>query len=122
MARARVPAPSSQLQRREAEQREDDREDHEARDHLRLAPADQLEVVVERRHAEQPLSARRLEVADLQDDGERLEEEDAADDRQEQLLLDQDRDEPERGAERERAAVAHENLGGGRGLPQGTAA
>ena len=47
---------SSQLQRRQAEEREDDRDDHEARDHLRLLPADQLEVVVQRRHPEHPLA------------------------------------------------------------------
>ena len=45
-------ASSSQFQRRQAEQREDDRDDQEAGDHLRLAPANQLEVVVERRHLE----------------------------------------------------------------------
>ena len=38
--RRRVPTPSPQLQRRQAEQREDDRDDQEARDDLRLAPAD----------------------------------------------------------------------------------
>ena len=31
-------------------------DDQEARDHLRLAPADQLEVVVERRHLEDALA------------------------------------------------------------------
>ena len=42
---------------------------------------------------------------------ERLEHEDAADDHQQQLLLDQDRDGAERAAERQRADVAHEDLG-----------
>ena len=32
-------------------------DDHEAGDHLRLAPADQLEVMVQRRHPEHPLAA-----------------------------------------------------------------
>ena len=54
--------------------------DHEARDDLRLAPADQLEVVVERRHPEDALAGQ-LERADLDDDRQRLEDEDAADDR-----------------------------------------
>ena len=58
--RRSVVASSSQLQRGEAEQGEDDREDEEPRDDLRLAPADQLEVVVERRHPEDAL-ARELE-------------------------------------------------------------
>ena len=53
-----APGTSSQLQRRQAEEREDDREDHEARDDLRLAPADQLEVVVDRRHPEDALAGR----------------------------------------------------------------
>src|SRR5687768_18191259 len=39
---------------------------------------------------------------DLHDHRERLEHEDAADDREQQLLLDQDRDGAERAAERER--------------------
>ena len=44
------------------------------------------------------------------DDRQRLEHEDAADDHQQQLLLDQDRDGAERGAERQRSDVAHEDL------------
>ena len=48
---------SPQLQRRQAEEREDDRDDQEARDDLRLAPADQLEVMVQRRHLEDALAA-----------------------------------------------------------------
>src|SRR4051812_42078628 len=43
---------SPQLQRRQAEQRKNDPDDHEPGDDLRLAPADQLEVVMERRHPE----------------------------------------------------------------------
>src|SRR5436309_3541474 len=46
---------SSQLQRRQAEQRKYDRHDDEPRDHLRFAPADQLEVMVQRRHLEHSL-------------------------------------------------------------------
>ena len=40
-----VPTPSPQLQRRQAEERKDDRNDEKTGDDLRLAPADQLEVV-----------------------------------------------------------------------------
>ena len=42
----------------------------------------------------------------------------AADDRQQQLLLDQDRDRAERAAERQRSDVAHEDLGGVRVVPE----
>ncbi len=100
------------LQRRQTEQRENDSHDHEARDHLRLAPAAQLEVVMQRRHAEDALPAGRLEVADLQHDRGGFEQEHAADQHQQQLLLDQDRDDAERGAQRQRSDVAHEDLGG----------
>ncbi len=51
-----------------------------------------------------------LERADLDDDGQRFEHEDAADERQQELLLDQDGDRAQRAAERERADVAHENF------------
>src|SRR5690606_20335612 len=99
----------SQLQGREREERADERDDPEADDDLRLGPAEQLEVVVDRRHAEDPLPAE-LEGADLEDHRERLDDEDAADDRQDERLLARERDDAERGAERERADVAHEHL------------
>src|SRR5207244_2915663 len=92
--------PSPQLQRRQAEQRKDDGHDQEAGDDLWLAPPDQLEVMVNRRHLEHAL-ARELEGRDLDDHRERFDDEDAADNRQEQLLLDEDRDRAERAAQRE---------------------
>src|ERR1700742_3742319 len=42
--------PSTQLQSRKAQQREQYRDDQEAEDYLRLLPARHLEVVVKRRH------------------------------------------------------------------------
>src|SRR6185436_12574791 len=45
---------SPQLQRGEAEQGEDHRDDQKAGDDLRLAPADQLEMVVDLRHLRHP--------------------------------------------------------------------
>src|SRR5437868_5563510 len=110
-------ARSSQLQGGETEQREDDREDHEPRDDLRLAPADELEVVVQRRHSEDALAGE-LEGSDLQHDRRRLDDEDAADDDEDEFLLDEQRDGPERAAERERADVAHEDVGGVRVVPE----
>src|SRR5262245_24008554 len=58
---------SPQLQRGQAEEREDHRRDQESRDDFRLAPADQFEVVVKRRHLEDALP-RELERRDLDDD------------------------------------------------------
>ena len=49
-----------QLQRCQTQQRENDRDDLESRDHLRLGPADELEVMVNRRHAKHAF-ARELE-------------------------------------------------------------
>src|SRR5262245_51512217 len=79
---------SSEFQRGEAEEREDDRENHEPRDDLRLAPADELEVVMERRHPENALP-RRLERRDLDHDRRGFDHEDAADNHQYEFLLDE---------------------------------
>ena len=49
---------SSQLERAERDQRAEDRDDPEADDDLRLGPAQQLEVMVDRRHAEDALAPR----------------------------------------------------------------
>src|SRR5215831_20028738 len=91
-----------QLQRREAEEREDDRENQKSRDDLGLRPADELEMVMERRHLEHALAAPKSVRSHLNDHGRRFHHEDAADDRQQQLLLDQDRHGAKRAAERER--------------------
>src|SRR5579862_491668 len=102
-------AASAELQRREREQRTDDRDDPEADDDLRLGPAEELEVVVDRRHAEDALPPQ-LERHHLADHRQRLDDEDAADDQQHELLARDERDDPERRAECERADVAHEHL------------
>src|SRR5271154_6040263 len=60
--------PSPQLERGEAGDREDRGDDPEADDDGRLLPALLLEVMVERRHAEDAL-ARELEARDLHDHG-----------------------------------------------------
>src|ERR1044071_9254399 len=109
--------PSPQLQRRQAEQRKDDSHDQKARDHLRLAPSDQLEVMVDRGHLEHALTCE-LEGSNLDDDGQRFDDEHAADDGEQQLLLDQDSDGAERSAERERSNVSHEDVGGVRVVPK----
>src|SRR5262249_11285909 len=82
---------SPQLERRDRGEREDERHDEEADDDLRLLPPDELEVVVEGSHAEDPL-ARQLEGGDLEDHRHRLGHEHPAHHHQEQLLLDEDGD------------------------------
>ena len=59
-----------------------------------------------------------LKDADLEDHRQRFEHEHAADDRQQQLLLDQYRDGSECAAERERTDVAHEYFGRIRVVPK----
>src|SRR6185503_5924810 len=108
---ASSPMPSPQLQRRQTEQRKDDRRDQKTGDDLRLAPSDQLEVVMERRHLEHTFAGE-LEGGDLDDHRHPLEHEDAADDRQQQFLLDENGHGAERAAQGQRTDVAHENLGG----------
>ena len=85
----RIPLP--QLQRCEGKESKHQRRDPEASDDLRLFPSLQLEVVVNRRHAEDSLTPR-LKRYDLNDDGERFQHENAANERQQQLLLDDDSD------------------------------
>ncbi len=67
-------------------------------------------MVVDGRHQEDALAGE-LEGDHLDHHRERLDHEDAADHREQDLLADQHRDGAERAAERERAHVAHEELG-----------
>ena len=64
----------------------------------RNAPSDQLEVVMERRHLEHTFAGE-LEGGDLDDHRHPLEHEDAANDRQQQLLLDENGHGAERAAQ-----------------------
>src|SRR4051812_4686958 len=91
--------------------------DPEAQDDLRLRPAQDLEVVVDRGHEEDPL-AEGLEREDLQEDAERLEHEDAAEDDQQLLGLRHHRDAGDRAAQGERSRVPHEDRGRERVEPQ----
>ena len=72
-------------------------------------------MVVERGHEEYPLALSELllgvlEVADLHDDGEILDQEDSAKDRQEQFDMDQYGVDGNYSADGKRAGVAHEDL------------
>ena len=68
-------------------------------------------MVVQRRHAENAFAAGGLEVEDLRRNRQGLGDEDAAHDGEDDFLTDDDGDGAERGAERQRADVAHEDLG-----------
>src|SRR4051794_23688380 len=68
-------------------------------------------MMMNRRHPEDAAPGR-LERGDLDDDGERLDHKDAADDDEKKLLLDEQRDNPERATQTERSHVAHEDVRG----------
>ena len=78
---------------------------------------DHLEVVVQRRHPQHPFTGG-LERGDLGDHRQRLEDEHAAEDDEEELGVGRDGETGERAAEGERAGVAHEDLGGRRVPPE----
>ncbi len=77
-----------------------------------LAPTAHFKVVVDRRHLEQALAVGRLEVGDLQDNGQRFDDVDQADQQQDERHFTRKCQTRNRAAEKERAGVAHEYLGG----------
>src|SRR5574340_518769 len=72
----------------EREQRQHQPRDPETHDDLGFLPAERLEVVMQRRHLEDPLAAQ-LEAAHLQHHRERIHHENAADEDQQDFLLDE---------------------------------
>src|SRR5207249_6080662 len=92
-------------------------DDPEADDDLRLGPSEELEVMVDRRHPEDPLAAE-LEGHHLPDHRQRLDHEDATHHEEHELLARDERDDAERRPEGERADVAHEHLRGIRVEPE----
>src|SRR3989304_2153925 len=76
--------------------------------HLRLAPAQLLEVVVQRRHAKDALAAAQPVVADLEHVGGALEDEDDADGRQAEPLAGHEGGGGQPAAQGESACIAHE--------------
>src|SRR6267143_3403848 len=103
------PASSLQLERAQPQKGRERRCDPKADDDARLRPPAELKMVMKRRHLENPLP-RNLERQDLRHDRERLGNEYRADDGEKELALDEDRDGAQRGPERERAGVAHEDV------------
>ena len=89
----------SQLQGGETNQGQDRGDDPEADDDGRLLPALLLEMMMQWRHGEDAL-ARELEGRDLDDHRDSLEHEQSADDGEDDLVLDDDRDGAQRATER----------------------
>src|SRR5713101_5782055 len=110
--------PLPQFQRGQRSERKDQRRNPEAHDDFRLAPAHQLEMMVDRGHAKNALP-REAERGDLQNHRQRLDNENAADEKEQDLLLEDDGDDAERSTERERTDVAHENFEIGRASCRG---
>src|ERR687898_1182630 len=99
------------LVEREADRAADRRDDPEAQDDLRLRPRLELEVMVDRRHQEDAL-AEHLEGEDLDEDGERLDHEDAAHEDEQHLGLGHHGERRDRAAQPERPRVPHEDRRG----------
>src|SRR5579859_7581594 len=76
-------------------------------------------MVMNRRHTENPLAAQ-LKRANLQNDRERFDHKNAADEKQQDFLLDDDGDDPKGSAERQRADIAHEDFSGMSVVPEKT--
>src|SRR5665213_947327 len=112
-------AASPEFQRRQADERQQHGNDPEADHDLRLGPAERLEMMMNRCHAEDALAGQ-LERGDLDDHRHSLQHKQAADDGQHHFLLGSNRDRAEHPAERQRAGVAHEDGGRRRIEPEET--
>src|SRR5476651_1246642 len=108
---------SPQLQGGEADHRQNGSDDPEAEHDGGLGPALLLEVMMQRRHAEDALAGE-LVGKDLHNHRHGLEHEQPAHDRQHDLVLGDDGDAAQRAADRERPGVTHEDHGGWRVEPQ----
>ena len=104
-----------------ADHRTEDPEDIEPDDDRALVPAQLLEVVMQRRHAEHlvgvgvllaPRALVHLYTTGLQHHRHRLGHEHPADDQEQELRLEEDRHGTERATHREAAGVAHEDWAG----------
>src|SRR5256885_15057809 len=76
-------------------------------------------MMMDRRHAKDSLTSQ-FKRANLQDDAERFDDENATDEKQQNFLLDNDGDNADRAAEGERTDIAHEHFGGMRAVPKQT--
>src|SRR5690606_36895536 len=89
--------------------RAEETRDPEARRDSRLLPPEELEVMVERSAPKDPPTAEPV-GRDLKDHRERLRDQNAPEDEEEELVPKEHGHEPDRPAERKRAGVAHEDL------------
>src|SRR5512144_25664 len=87
-----------QLERAQAEQHQERAHDPEADDDLVFMPARELEMMVKRRHLEHA-PPRQLERRDLDHHADRFGHEESADDDEQELALEQHRDDAERSAQ-----------------------
>src|ERR1700691_1754962 len=99
-----------QFQGRQRKQRKHQRRNPEAHNHLRLRPAQQFEVMVNRRHLENAFLAQ-LVRTDLQYHRQRLDNENPSDEGQQQFMFDHHSNRADGSAQRQRTHVAHEYLG-----------
>src|SRR5216684_5866053 len=109
--------PLPQLQGRQRKQRKNQRGNPKPHDHFRFAPTEQFEMVVNGRHAENALAAQ-FERTYLQNHGKRFNDEDTADEKEQDFLLDDDSDGAQCSSERQRANIAHEDFRGMRVVPE----
>ena len=75
-------------------------------------PAAHLEMMMERRHFEHALAVAQLEIADLDDIGQRLDDVDDAHRNQDQRHIERERHAAHSAAEKQAARVTHEAFGG----------
>src|SRR5450631_135109 len=108
---------SPKLQGGETGHRQDGGDDPEAKDDGGLGPTLLLEMMMQRRHAEDAPAGPFI-GHDLDDDRYGLEDKQTADDGQHDLVLGDDGDRTQRPADSERTGVAHEHHGGRRVEPQ----
>src|SRR5690348_2657077 len=111
----RTPLP--QFQSRERKQGKHQCRDPEAHDDFGFAPTNQFEMMMQRRHFKNALASQPIR-GHLQNDRKRLNDEYAADGKQENFLLDDDGGDADDSPERERTDIAHEHLRGMRVVPK----
>jgi len=90
----------------------------EAGYHFFLGPAAEFEMVMDRAHAEYPLTVRVLEIGNLNDNGKCFDDEQTPDYQPEEFGLGADCQASESSADGQRAGIPHENLGGVRVIPE----
>src|SRR5262245_33171379 len=118
---------SAKLESAQGKEGAEDSHNPEPYNDLAFLPTQLLEVVMQRRSSKDAVAAgilsaipprAVLEHVPLQEDGQRFGDEHEADEREDELCLQQNGHGAERAAQRERAGVAHEDLRGVRIVPE----